>query len=440
MDTDYKLKEPLKLQTLRTLAAKHYFSGFELAHDTYNALSAASDGKIYYVLSSDSIEKGGQMFCHDPVTDSIRYLGDLTDICGEKGKRAIPQGKSHVDFMERGGKLFFGTHTGVYEMIDGMERLPENPRNNYEVYPGGHIISYDLASGEFKDLARIPNGEGILTMAMDADRGQIYGITWPYGNFFHYDIDANKLLNLGPISSNGEAGIPGQDYRVLCRSMFVDPKTGLVYYSTAEGDIYFYDANTKAIQKLEGVNLRLDYFGQYDTTSPGNMAYNWRKILWHPAEEVAYGVHGNSGYLFRFDPRRRTVEIVDRITSEPSRRSGMFDQFSYGYLGFTLGPDSETIYYLTGGPVYVNGQRVNGESKIAKGAARGIENLHLITYHLPTRRYRDHGSIFYADGTRPTYVNSIAVSEAGEVYMLARYEYNGRVIQDLVKIQSQLQF
>src|SRR5687767_7698768 len=123
MDTDYKLKEPLKLQTLRTLLAKHYFSGFELAHDTYNALSAASDGKIYYVLSSDSIEKGGQMFSHDPVTDSINYLGDLTDICGEKSRQAIPQGKSHVDFMERGGKLFFGTHIGVYEMIDGMERL-----------------------------------------------------------------------------------------------------------------------------------------------------------------------------------------------------------------------------------------------------------------------------------------------------------------------------
>jgi hypothetical protein len=28
----------------------------------------------------------------------------------------------------------------------------------------------------------------------------------------------------------------------------------------------------------------------------------------------------------------------------------MFDEFSYGYLGFTLGPDEQTIYYLTGGP------------------------------------------------------------------------------------------
>lgn len=438
MDADYKIGDLRKVANSKSLTAKHYYSGFPLAHDTYNAISPASDGKIYYVLSSDSIEQGGQVFCYDAESDKIKFLGDLTEICGEKGQRTIPQGKSHVDFVERDGKLYFATHIGVYEMIDGMERLPENPSNGYNVYPGGHFLSYDLNTGEFKDLVTAPYGEGVLTMTMDVERGQIFGITWPTGYFIHYDVEQNKLLNLGLISGKGEAGIAGQDYRVLCRSLFVDPKTGLAYYSTAEGDIYAYDAKAKSIGKVAGVDLRIDYFGQYDTTSPGNMGYNWRKIFWHPTEEVAYGVHGNSGYLFRFDPRRLTIEVIERLTSEPSRRTGMFDQFSYGYLGFTLGPDKETIYYLTGGPVYVNGKRVNGEAKIAKGGARGLENLHLVTYHLPTRKYRDHGPIFYADQTRPTYVNSIAVSDAGAVYMLARYDFNGKVIQDLVKIESEI--
>ncbi len=69
------------------------------------------------------------------------------------------------------------------------------------------------------------------------------------------------------------------------------------------------------------------------------MGYNWRSIIWYEAEGAAYGVHGNSGYLFKFDPKSSKVEIVERITSEPSKKSGMFDQFSYGYLGFLLGPD-----------------------------------------------------------------------------------------------------
>ncbi|MEK7754123.1 MAG: hypothetical protein AAB654_19520, partial [Acidobacteriota bacterium] len=37
----------------KRLTARVYDSGFADAHDTYNGMGAASDGKIYYVLSSE---------------------------------------------------------------------------------------------------------------------------------------------------------------------------------------------------------------------------------------------------------------------------------------------------------------------------------------------------------------------------------------------------
>jgi hypothetical protein len=377
------------------------------------------------------------MYQYDPETDKTEFLGDLTQACGEQQAKAIPQGKSHVRFYESKGKLYFATHVGYYQMIDGMECLPETAPAGYGLYPGGHFLSYDLASRQFEDLALVA-GEGIVSMTMDRDRGQLYGLTWPSGHFVHYDISQNQLNNLGPVSARGEAGTPGQDYRSLCRSLFVDPQNGAVYFSTAEGDIYTYTPGEAGIGQVRGVDLRLDYFGQYDPTRPGSMGYNWRKIFWHPTEEVAYGVHGNSGYLFRFSPREKTLELVQRITSEPSKKSGMFDQFSYGYLGFQLGPDEQTIYYLTGGPIYVDGKRLKGKAHIAKGAAKGLENLHLVTYHIGGHKYQDHGPIFYADGSRPTYVNSIAVGADGYVYTLARFEHEGKVIQDLVKFADPL--
>lgn len=415
-----------------SLIAKRYFSGFDKAHDTYNAISAASDGKIYYVLSSNSLESG-QVHRYDPDTDRTEFLADLTAVCGEKEQKAIPQGKSHSRLYEMDGKLYIATHVGYYEIIGGIERLPVNPPEGYKLYPGGHLLSYDLRSGEFEDLVTIPGGEGIVTMSMDTVRGQIYGITWPSGRFIHYDVRKNELKVHGKVSAAGEAGTVGEDYRVLCRSLLIDPRDGNVYYSTSEGDIFKYSAGDASPEKLKGLNLKLDYFGIYDPTRPGSMGYNWRKIFWYEPEQAAYGVHGNSGYLFKLDPRKPSIEIVDRITSEPSRRSGMFNLFTYGYLGFILGPDKETIYYLTGGPVYRDGELMRGDDNIYVGV-KGVENLHLVTYHIPGKVYKDHGPVFYDDGSRPTYVNSIAVGKDGAVYTLARFEHHGELIEDLVKI------
>jgi hypothetical protein len=192
------------------------------------------------------------------------------------------------------------------------------------------------------------------------------------------------------------------------------------------------------VEHIEGEDLKKDYFGLYDPSSAGHMGYNWRQVIWYPAEKNIYGVHGNSGYLFRFEPDVPRVEVLDRITSLPSQRSGMFDQFSYGYLGFTLGPDEHTLYYLTGGPIYREGKRVTGKSVTAMGEAKGLEDLHLITYDIPTRKYRDHGAIFYADGQRPLNVNSIAVGKDGTVYTLARITENGITRTDLISIADPL--
>ncbi|MBN1508853.1 MAG: hypothetical protein JW955_18545 [Sedimentisphaerales bacterium] len=414
--------------------ARIHDSGFAQAHDTYNGMGTGSDGRIYYVLSSQSYDVGAKMFCYDPATDTIEPLGDVTEACGEKNTKTIVQGKSHVNLVERGGKLYFATHVGYYSIIDGMEKTGIPP-DGWKPYPGGHFLSFDMSTREFEDLAKAPRGEGILTMTMDTRRGRLYGLTWPTGHFLRYDLAKKDLRDLGPVSRQGENG-KGEDYRTLCRSFVVDPTDGSVYFTVGDGDIFRYRCDRDAIEPVPGDDMRKDYFGLYDPTSAGHMGYNWRQTIWYEPEKAVYGVHGNSGYLFRFDPHIPQVEVLGRITSTPSQRSGMFDQFSYGYLGFTLGPDGRTIHYLTGGPVYVEGKRVAGKSKTAMGESKGIENLHLITYDVVTRRYADHGPIFFEDGRRPYYVNSIAVGKDGSVYALSRITQGPVPKTDLISIRG----
>jgi hypothetical protein len=216
----------------------------------------------------------------------------------------------------------------------------------------------------------------------------------------------------------------------------VNPEDGSAYFSTGDGAIMRYRYDTDAVETIQGEDLKKDYFGLYDPTSPGHMGYNWRMTLWYAPEKAIYAVHGNSGYLFRYEPGVNRIDVLDRITSSPSQRSGMFDQFSYGYLGFTLGPDGETIHYLTGGPVYQDGKRVKGKDSTAMGESKGVENLHLITYDIPRRRYRDQGPIFLENGDRPAYVNSIAVGKDGTVYTLCRIKRDGKTMTDLISVKG----
>jgi hypothetical protein len=417
------------------LIAETYDSGFKFGHDTYNGMGAGSDGKIYYVLSTTPHDVAGRMFSFDPATKQIKQLVDLTEACGEKDAKAVAQGKIHCFIFESKGKLYFATHTGFYAIIDDMEKMGPAPEG-WKDYQGGHFLSYDMATGKVEDLARVP-GEGIITFNMDAKRGRLYGLTWPTSHFYRFDMAKKELKDLGPTARDGENG-KGDKYRTICRAFAIDPADGSVYLTNGDGDILRYDYASEAIETVKGENMRKDYFGLYDPTCPGHMGYNWRQVFWHPTENVVYGVHGNSGYLFRFDPRKPRVEVLERLTSLPSKRCGMFDQFSYGYLGFTLGPDNRTIYYLTGGPIYVDGKRVTGKDTTGKGEAKGVEDLHLVTYDIPTEKYIDHGAIFMKDGQRPLYVNSIAIGKDGSVYTLCRMQSGDHTRTDLLCIPAKL--
>ena len=416
------------------ITATIYDSGFEHSHDTYNGLSSASDGKIYYVLCSELMDVAGQFYCFDPVAGKIEHLGDLTELCGEKEMKVVAQGKSHVNFCEMKGKLYFSTHLGYYSIIDGMEK-PGLPKDGYGPYRGGHLLAFDMKTRKTEDLGIPPDKGGILTMNMDTVRGLIYGLTWPAGNLFRFSVETGKMEDLGAFTGKGENG-KGQEFRVICRSIAVNQDDGTIYLTNAEGEIKQLIQGQNQVETIEGEDMRKDYFGTYDIFTSGSMAYNWRQVFWYPPEKKVYGVHGNSGYLFSFDPSVPRLEVLERLTSVPSKLTGMGDQFSYGYLGFKLGPDGRTIYYLTGAPIYIDGKRVKGATSTAKGEAKGLEDLHLITYDLRTRQYLDHGAVFFPGGERPLYVNSIAIGKDGTVYSMGRVTRNGKVVTDLFSIPA----
>ena len=408
------------------IPARLHPSGFKNSDSNFYSLSLASDDNIYYTLSSHDLNTHGRVYRYDPSRDDLRLLGDLGEITGETGRKCLPQGKSHTPFFEHKGRLFFATQYGFFQSKNDKEELASLP-SGYQPYPGGHFIALDMKTGTFDDLVIAPPAEGILTMSMDPFRGRLYGLTWPNGIFIYFDLKSGRLRNLGPVSRGGEAG-SGNSYFCLCRTFAVFPDDGSVYFTNADGQILCYDYAHDRIEKVEWAHMKRDIFGFWDPHQPGHQGYNWRSCLWHPQHRVFYGVHPKSGYLFRFDPGRRKLELIDRFCAEQLRENGRYEPFRYGYLTLALGPrDPDVFYYIT------------GTYEITADDGRRVDTvLHLITYDLASGRHRDHGVIRLEDGRYPTNTQTMAVHPGGRVYTCPWIEKNSRKPNDGVAEQCDL--
>ena len=417
---------------------------FPYAHDTYNSVTVCkSTGQVYFAISSQERVVGGHCFWWDPETKVLVDIGDLTAACGEDPSKQVAQGKSHVPFFENPetGNLIFGTNVGFYGEEDGMEIMatPDQLPESFGEYPGGCILSLSPATGEFCVLGRVPGGEGIVSMNVDHSTGRCFVLTWPKGLFIVFDkVDASSHeLVASIIDYPGRGGGEGVhprtgEYRCICRAIAVC--AGCAYWTNTDGDILQWsphqpDAVSVALQAVDGLHRPL-YLGTYDPAGAGSMSYHWRQVTngIYNGVNCVLGVHGGSGYLFAFHPpadgtisEGARLELLERITSDPSRKYGVPDLFSYGYLGFGLHPQGKMLYYLTGGPITLpNGDRVRGKDSTAKGESKGVENLHLVSYDLQNNVRTDHGAISFANRLGfPSYVNSIAVSEDC-VYALTR--------------------
>jgi len=408
-----------------TLDARLHPSGFALADSNFYSLNLASDGRLYYTLSSHNIDTHGRVYRYDPAADKVERVCILGEVAGEVGLKALPQGKSHSPFFERNGILYFATHYGYFATTNKREEPAEVPEG-YKPYPGGHLMSYDMTTGELRDLAKAPPEEGIITINMDVDRGRIYGLTWPKGHFLVYDADSGELRDLGAVCGGGEIG-RGDQYFCLVRSFAVDPRDGMVYFTCADGRVRRYNIDTDAVETLEGQSMKRDIFGAWDHTVAGHQGYNWRDITWHDETQLFWGVHPKSGWLFTFDPPNRRIELVERICADELRRDGRFEPFRYGYLSLKFGRDRETIYYLTGVPDFV-----------ADDGREVMETTHLITYNIRTGGYIDHVVLRLADGRYSPMSQCLAIGPDGRLYACPWIEKPDRAPDDRVRWQCDL--
>ncbi|MFP4283787.1 MAG: hypothetical protein ACLFU2_14290 [Opitutales bacterium] len=392
-----------------TIPAELFDPGFLAGDSNYHSLTAASDGNLYFTIGTHHADESARIYRFEPGREEITELARINDVLGQDPAAVYPHGKIHTPLIEHEGSLYFATHTSLY---DGS--LPDLvPEDDREPYPGGHFMRYDLASGHFESLARLPlPSEGIITLALDPVRGRLLGLTWPSGLLFALDLESRRLLHYGAVQGRGEWGQLGNDWDFICRRLGVDP-TGRIYGSTNDGRLWSFEAaEQRPVTYLEG--LRLDTVPAVAEADfrvlpePHHFWRNWRTILWNPATASFWGLHGGSTQLFEFDPAARSLRSVASLRARgvsDGRRNPFRTQ-----LGFMLGPEN-TLFYLAHGPALERPGRPTPKA-----------NVYLLTYDIETGTVRDHGPVLGPDDRRVFFTESLELGPDGHLYTVAWVE------------------
>ena len=405
----------------KIIKAKLHETDFDISDSNFNSLTVIGD-EVFYTLSSHNLDTHGRVYSYNINTGNIKMLADLGEITGETGKKSVPQGKSHAKFYKIGDKVYFSTHVAYSVRGDDAREAPGIP-DGYLPYPGGKLVEYCLTSGKSRVLFTAPEGEGFMTFHVDTDRSMAYLLTWPSGHFWVYDIKSGEAFDRGRNSRDGEGGL-GDRFLCICRCIITDPRDGAAYYTNADGEIIEYRHEVGTVKTVEWAHLRKDVFGNLDPHKGGHYGYNWRWALWNEKQQKFYAVHGKSGYLYTFDPKEKQVEVLTRIASEYCIKNGIYEYFRYGYMTLDLKPgDDDLLYYISGYYKFKNPTaeqtrmaQKQGDPSELKEARESDQFITLVTYHIPTGTYKDHGVIQMENGIFPSNTQSIGIDKNGRIY------------------------
>jgi len=381
--------------------------GYVVGDCNYHSLTAASDGKVYFTVSTHNHQSSARIYRFDPASETITQLGDLSDILGIDPQQQVTQGKIHTPMIELEGYLYFASHTAFY--ADSLPNM--NPKNGREPYSGGHFLRLHLATGTIEDLVQLqlPN-EGIISMTVDPVHKTLFGLTWPTGLLISYNLEEKRLKNWGAVEQRGEWGRLPEEWNFICRTLGVDDQ-GTVYGANDRGQIWQFECDVpRPVKYLKNLDLTaVPPVQEADFEIPAQPQYflnTWRTIDWNPKTQSFWGIQGGSTQLFEFSPASGTLRSVHTMRPEGipvnTRRNPERSQ-----LGFMLGPNN-TLFYLAHAPRDADTER----------RRRGT-SVHLVTYQIDTDTYKDQGILTTDQDHQIFFTESITIGADDHIYTVA---------------------
>ncbi|MCG3149152.1 MAG: hypothetical protein PCFJNLEI_02611 [Verrucomicrobiae bacterium] len=199
----------------------------------WEGIRVASDGSCYFGSSTHDNRQGAAFFRYEPTTRTLTLLApDLSTICGEDPSILPPQGKLHSDITEHNGWLYFGMHLGNYW------------DEAYTAFTGGHMLGYEMATGQWRDFGVIRSNHTIYgAVGIDRVRNKaiVYTLRWwgsPVGSYLDsINLTTGARTALAGIPYGGGAFYPFVDQRGDCWISQATDSASLMCVRSATGQV-----------------------------------------------------------------------------------------------------------------------------------------------------------------------------------------------------------
>jgi hypothetical protein len=294
----------------------------------------------YYPAQDKFFGAVGDHAWYDPNLHVVEYD------CAAGSARCLPEintllGRKPDEFGEAKIHGYPGVYRAPYQQSDHLWfctywcRYPEPLEHDFATgYTGGHIMSYDLASGDFVDYGVPLERASWPYHRLDRKRGILYGIGM-FGEFLAWDIDRQEIKWAGYLP-------PGMKWFNRC--LLIDEDSGLVYSNNA----------AEGSRKVIAYDPDRNRFRELPFDMPKNRQYD--RIVYMRCHTRERGDDGlfwgltSLGSIFSFDPEREKLEIGERLWPLNDAYSVTMDRSPGGrYLYF--GVASHGRGYPYGSPV-----------------------------------------------------------------------------------------
>lgn len=201
--------------SLKYAEAKAYYVPPEtnIEESGYFSLCEGKNGKIY--IGTAAYRRNSYLVEFDPKTEKMRVVLDVHKLVGQPLEFTgyAAQSKIHTrNFVGPSGKIYVGTKQG-YNLFKQYPSPEEKKTGKSSVYRGGYVIVYDPATDKSVSLGMpmplgdkrlgpdATEGEGVIDVTADEERGLIYVVTCEHQHWMLYDTKhpENGYRDLGPI-------------------------------------------------------------------------------------------------------------------------------------------------------------------------------------------------------------------------------------------------